>query len=305
MEGTLGSADRAPLRGGSQEAALPEGLAKVGSPGAGLAQAWLAWWARRRCTFRASDRAAPPAVLSRARDRGCPSHAVGVTNLGVNNHSEGCSIRRKPYRAPEPRKLGWSGPERDVATQEAHHEGNLGTRTNGAREIPVVLVNCRDCRRRRATLSPSCESRWKGHGVDGRRSGSIKSPSFDEAAVEANLAFPLKGARQRASAAGLRPSRWPNTPQGGSTHRKALDQEPTGPRGAGPIGKPRDIDSHAKARGSPSSEALPEITSFAKAPAGRAAVEATIQGESRRLAVIRESSDSQGARVVMSVAEVG
>ena len=39
MEGTLGFADRAPLRGGSREAALPEGLAKVGSPAAGLAQA--------------------------------------------------------------------------------------------------------------------------------------------------------------------------------------------------------------------------------------------------------------------------
>jgi len=39
MKGTLGSANRAPLRGGSPEAALPEGLAKVGSPGAGLAQA--------------------------------------------------------------------------------------------------------------------------------------------------------------------------------------------------------------------------------------------------------------------------
>jgi len=31
----------------------------------------------------------------------------------------------------------------------------------------------------------------KGHGVDGRRSGSTKSPSFDEAAVEASLALPL------------------------------------------------------------------------------------------------------------------
>jgi len=39
MEGTLGFANRAPLRGGSPEAALPEGPAKVGSPGAGFAQA--------------------------------------------------------------------------------------------------------------------------------------------------------------------------------------------------------------------------------------------------------------------------
>jgi hypothetical protein len=129
--------------------------------------------------------------------------------------------------------------------------------------------------------SPSCESRWKGHGIDGRRSGPAKSPSFDEAAVEAGLVLPSKGARQRASAAGLRPSRWPNTPQGRSAHRKALDQEPTGPSSAGPLGKPRDIDGHAKAGGSPSSEASPEVTSFAKASAGQAAVEATVQGESR------------------------
>jgi len=47
------------------------------------------------------------------------------------------------------------------------------------------------------------------------------------------------------------------------------------------LGKPRVIESHAEALGSPSSEALPEVTSFAHASAGRAAVEATIQGESR------------------------
>lgn len=109
-----------------------------------------------------------------------------------------------------------------------------------------------------------------------------KASSFDEAAVEASLALPLKGARQRASEAGLRPSPWPNTPQGGSARRKALDREPTGPRGAGSPGKPGYIDSHAEAGGSPSSEAPPEITSFAKAPAGQASVEATTRGESRR-----------------------
>lgn len=89
---------------------------------------------------------------SRVHDRRCPSHAVGVTNLGVRNHGGACSIRRKPDRAPEPRKLGWPGPERDWVTQEAHPEGNLEARANGAREIPVVLVDRRDCRRRRATL---------------------------------------------------------------------------------------------------------------------------------------------------------
>jgi len=132
-----------------------------------------------------------------------------------------------------------------------------------------------------AVCLPAMRKRAEGSCAGGRRSGPKKSPSFDEAAVEAGLALPSKGARQRASEAGLRPSRWPNTSQGRSAHRKALDQELTGPSSAGPIGKPRDIDSHAEARGSPSSEALPEVTSFAKAPAGRAIVEAVTQGESR------------------------
>jgi len=49
-----------------------------------------------------------------------------------------------------------------------------------------------------STQRPSspCESRRKGHGADGRRSGSTKSPSFDEAAVAANLALP-SGERDR------------------------------------------------------------------------------------------------------------
>jgi len=122
----------------------------------------------------------------------------------------------------------------------------------------------------------------KGHGVDGRRSGSTKSPSFDEAAVEAGLVLPHKE-RDRG-----RQRRVRDRPggrirhKGRSAHRKALDQEPTGPSGAGPLGKPRDIDDPAKARGSPSSKALPEVTSFAKASAGRATVEAITRGESRR-----------------------
>jgi len=140
-------------------------------------------------------------------------------------------------RAPEPRKLGWSGPERGLVAQKAHHEGNLGERTDGVREIPVVLVNRRGCRRtsraargQEGTARRTCTSsgsdrrieslvasstssqrlqtsardalhhpakaRRKGLGVDGRRSGSTKSPSFDEAAVAANLAFPT-GERDR------------------------------------------------------------------------------------------------------------
>jgi len=49
----------------------------------------------------------------------------------------------------------------------------------------------------------------------------------------------------------------------------------------GLLGKPRDIKGQTKASGSPSSEALPEVTSFAQVSAKRAAVEAIMQGESR------------------------
>jgi hypothetical protein len=105
--------------------------------------------------------------------------------------------------------------------------------------------------------------------VEARRSDLVKSPSFDEAAVEAGLVLLAREARQRASAAGKRPSRWPKRPRRGSAARKVLDQEPTGPGGAGLLGKPGDIEGHAKARGSPSSEALPEVTSSAGFRPGR------------------------------------
>jgi hypothetical protein len=131
-----------------------------------------------------------------------------------------------------------------------------------------------------------------------------KASSFDEAAVEASLALPLKGARQRASEAGLRPSPWPNTPQGGSARRKALDQEPTGPRGAGSPGKPGDITATPKlgarrqARPHPRSRRSPKLR-LGKRP-WKPPPEAKVEG-----GVIRESSGPQGARIAMSVAEVG
>lgn len=114
-----------------------------------------------------------------------------------------------------------------------------------------------------------CESRRRGAGVEARRSGLARSSSFDEAAVEAGLVLLAREARQRASAAGKRPSRWPKTPRRGSAARKASDQEPTGPGGAGLLGKPGDVEGHAKARGSPSSEALPEVTSSTRSRPGR------------------------------------
>jgi len=57
-------------------------------------------------------------------------------------------------------------------------------------------------------------------------------------------------------------------------------REPKGNRGS--PRKPDDIECHAKAGGSPSSEASPEVTSFAYASAWRAAVEATFERESGR-----------------------
>jgi hypothetical protein len=63
MEGTLGSADRAPLRGGSQEAALPEGPVKTGSPGTGLAQASSSGELVTGARFVHPTGAAPPAVF--------------------------------------------------------------------------------------------------------------------------------------------------------------------------------------------------------------------------------------------------
>jgi hypothetical protein len=145
----------------------------------------------------------------------------------------------------------------------------------------------------------------EGARGDGRHPDSTISSSFDEAAVKAGLALSSKGARHRVSEAGRRPSPWPNTPQGGSDVPERLSiKSPTGPGGAGPIGKPRDVEGHAEAGGSPSSEAPPEVTSFAKASAGRAAVEAPSEVKAGE-GVIRESSGPQGARVVTSVAEVG
>lgn len=90
--------------------------------------------------------------------------------------------------------------------------------------------------RRPSSASESCR---KGHEVEARRSDSSISTSFDEAAVEAGRVLPSKGARQRASEAGTRPSRGPKTPARGRVARKAFDQEPTGPSRAGPEGNQR------------------------------------------------------------------
>lgn len=98
----------------------------------------------------------------RARDRRCPGHADRGNQPRCEKSQRGVLERRKPYRAPDPRKLGWSGPERGWATQKPYAEGNLGVQVNGAREIPVVLVDRRDCRRRRGVLR--CHAKAGGGG---------------------------------------------------------------------------------------------------------------------------------------------
>lgn len=141
----------------------------------------------------------------RARDRRCPGHADRGNQARCEKSQRGALGRRKPYRAPDPRKLGWSGPERGWATQKPYVEGNLGVQVNGAREIPVVLVDRRDCRRRRG-VSTAMRKQAEGRGVDGRRPDSARPSTFDEAAVEAGLALPRKERdRGRQRLAGDRP----------------------------------------------------------------------------------------------------
>jgi len=74
MEGTLGKADRGPLRGGTQEAALLGGPAQAGFPAAGLAQAGSPGGLVKGVRFARPMRSASPAGWSRARDRRCPGH---------------------------------------------------------------------------------------------------------------------------------------------------------------------------------------------------------------------------------------
>jgi len=116
-------------------------------------------------------------------------------------------------------------------------------RQSRAREIPVVLVVRGDCRHRlsmsfgpRQKREQPAKAGKRGLDTEARRSGRSTMLSFDEAAKEADLGALPEESTTRASAAGTRPSPWPNTPAGGSAARKALDQELTGPSGAGSKG---------------------------------------------------------------------
>jgi hypothetical protein len=72
------------------------------------------------------------------------------------------------------------------------------SRSSDRRLESIVASPASSQRLQISALRPSLprESRRKGHSADGRRSGSTKSPSFDEAAVAANLALP-PGERDR------------------------------------------------------------------------------------------------------------
>jgi len=122
---------------------------------------------------------------------------------------------------------------------------------NGAREIPVVLVDRGDCRHRLSMSALPGES-WKdGLDTEARRSGQARTPSFDEAAEASDLVLP-QGAhdRERQRLVPDRPVR-PKTPSGGSAARRALDQELTGPKGAFPSRMPQGFAGSIEARPKP------------------------------------------------------
>jgi hypothetical protein len=100
-----------------------------------------------------------------------------------------------------------------------------------------------------SALHRHAKASGRGTGIEARRSDSSRSTSFDEAAVQTGLVVPPQGARQRASAAGKRPSRWLKRPRRGRAARKAFDQEPTGPSGAGPEGNRRTSRARPKLEG--------------------------------------------------------
>lgn len=199
-------------------------------------------------------RSAPPAHrATRLRQEGVRVTKVGVTNLGASNRAEGCWSLRTPSKAPPAKapdrgKLGWPGLERGRATQRRSSRGQPRRHPGQPGKSEAGLGRSRSCSwfveiagigfRCPSTFRESERSRKRVRGLDteARRSGRSTTLSFDEAAAQAGLVLFQRRARQRASAAGTRPSPWPKTPAGGSAARRALDRELTGPSGAGSKG---------------------------------------------------------------------
>jgi len=142
--------------------------------------------------------------------------------------------------------------------------------------------------------SPASESYRKGHDVEARRSNPAISSSFDEATVEKDWVLPQKEHdRERQRLASDRPLGRIRQREGvllGGLSIESLQvravrvrRRPRKPKGnRGEPRKPDDIEGQTEAGGSPSSEASPEVTSFAYASAWRAAVEAIFERESGR-----------------------
>lgn len=152
--------------------------------------------------------------------------------------------------------------------------------------------------------STPCESGRRGLDTEARRSGLPTTSSFDEATVKADLVLFPGRARQRASAAGTRPSPWPNTPRGGSAARRAIDRRLTGPGGAGSKRK------RGTSRAKPKLEARRQAGLYPRSrrSSGFGLVGGRGSPPPRRKPkgkVIRDSSDPESARIVTSVAEVG
>lgn len=134
----------------------------------------------------------------------------------------------------------------------------------------------------------------RGTRIEARRSDSSRSTPFDEGDGADGSGAPPKGARQRASAAGERPSRWLNRPRRGRAARKALRSRAYRSEQGGSKGKPEDIESQTKAGGPPSSGFPPEVISFARVSARVGGRGSQPRTRKRTRRVIRESSDTDG-----------
>lgn len=182
-------------------------------------------------------------------------------------------------------------------------------------------------------LLRSAKAGEAGRDAEARRSGLTKTSSFDEAAAEAGRvlfraahqvwravrreigqpveasdghASQVKGSQEGRDRERQRNGQRPSS--GRQRRRKVRSSE--GPRSRAyrserrvSRAKARAIEGQTKARGSPSSEALPEVTSFVWFQAsGRGS---PCPRRKPKVEVIRESSGPESARNVSSVAEAG
>lgn len=188
---------RSSSRGGTGSG--PAGTSRAsGIAGGEPRESRLAGWARKRVR---DSRIRQGRLLqpsrSHARDRRCPSHAVGVEAPEMRTHRESARSGESQIGPLHQGSSAGRAPKGVWPPRKAIREGNLGRRPIpiGVREIPVVLVDRTDCRRR---CGARCHAKaGRGHSADGRRPGPMKSSSFDEAAAEAGLALPSRNREER------------------------------------------------------------------------------------------------------------